>query len=51
VLRKSPLIRLRGVERGESCSLVPNNASKWKAGFKLDILKFQGCLKLEEFLD
>jgi hypothetical protein len=24
--------------------LVPNNASRWEAGFKLDISEFQGCL-------
>jgi len=47
-VEESPLIRLLGVERGGSCSLVPNNASKWKA---LDISKFQGCLKFKEFLD
>jgi hypothetical protein len=23
--------------------LVPNNASRWEVGFKLDILEFQGC--------
>lgn len=25
-------------------SLVPNNASRWEVGFKLDIPEFQGCL-------
>jgi hypothetical protein len=31
--------------------LVPNNASRWEVGFKLDILEFQGCLQPEEFID
>ena len=30
---------------------MPNNASMWEAGFKLDILEFQGCLQAKEFLD
>lgn len=30
---------------------MPNNASRWEAGFKLDILEFQGCLRAKDFLD
>lgn len=31
--------------------LVPNNSSRQEAEFKLDIVKLQGCLQPEEFLD
>jgi hypothetical protein len=30
---------------------VPNNASRWKVGFKIETPEFQGCLQLEEFRD
>jgi hypothetical protein len=44
----NPFVGL-GVRRERS--MVANNTSKYKAGFKRPISKFQGCLQPKEFLD
>ncbi|GLT53125.1 hypothetical protein SLA2020_264170 [Shorea laevis] len=46
-----PINPFVGRNAKRECPFVPSNAGRWESKFKIDKLKFQSCLQLEEFLD